>query len=81
MCVKCHGATGVGSARAPDLTDSEWIHCDGSVEGIREVLVTGVSKERLHDPSRPFQMNPVTNLVQDEQAIAALAVYVWNLSH
>jgi mono/diheme cytochrome c family protein len=80
-CSKCHGANGKGGPRAPDLTDDQWIQCDGSIEGIQTVLNSGVPKERLHDPSRPFQMNPATNLIKDEQSIAALAAYVWSLSH
>jgi mono/diheme cytochrome c family protein len=77
MCSKCHGAAGEGGSRAPDLTDGEWIHCDGSVAGIRQVLVTGVPKDQMKDPSRPFAMNPATNLVSD---IDALAEYVASLS-
>lgn len=81
MCAKCHRENGQGSRRAPNLTDSEWFHCDGSVEGIRKVLVTGVPKEELHDTTRVFQMNTVKNLVPDEKMITALAHYVYAMSH
>lgn len=81
MCAKCHADDGTGSDRAPDLTDDEWLHCDGSVDGILAVLKSGVPKDKLVDPSRPFGMNPVTNLVKDDAALQALAEYVHGLSH
>jgi mono/diheme cytochrome c family protein len=80
MCSKCHEADGSGSARAPNLTDKDWLHCDGSVEGIHKVLLNGVPKDQLKDPNRPFAMNPVTNLVPEEVDLKALAAYVESLS-
>ena len=79
MCAKCHRENGKGGPRAPDLTDDVWIHCDGSIAGIRKVLVSGVPKEKLKDQDRPFQMNPATNLIHDETLIDALASYVHSL--
>ena len=76
MCSKCHGEEGRGGARAPDLTDDQWLHCDGSVEGILQVLRRGVPKSELKDSTRPFAMNPVSNLVPDADDLAALAAYV-----
>ena len=81
MCAKCHHEDGKGGKRAPDLTDAEWLHCDGTITGILQVLHTGVSKDCLKDPTRPFAMNPVKNLVPNEQDLNALAAYVWSLSH
>ena len=79
MCTKCHRENGKGGPRAPDLTDDDWIHCDGSIAGIRKVLESGVPKEKLKDQDRPFQMNPATNLIHDEALIDALASYVHSL--
>jgi mono/diheme cytochrome c family protein len=81
MCVKCHGDDATGTKRAPDLTDDEWLHVDGSVEQIRALIVAGVPKDKLKDPDRPFAMNPVTNFIQDEKQIDALAAYVHSLGH
>lgn len=78
FCAKCHGEDGTGSERGPDLTDDVWDHCDGSVAGIRQVLVTGVNKQQLTDSKRP-RMNPATNLVPAAQ-LDALAAYVKSLS-
>lgn len=80
MCSKCHGDAGKGGDRAPDLTDREWLHCDGTIESILEVLHTGVPREKLVDQSRRFAMNPVTRLVPDEDELAAFAAYVRSLS-
>lgn len=80
MCSKCHMADGSGGERGPSLIDDVWDHCDGSVDGIRQVLESGVAKEDLKDPSRPFGMNPATNLVSDPAELAALAEYVKSLS-
>lgn len=77
-CGKCHLATGRGGQRAPDLTDDAWEHCDGSVDGIRGVLVVGVPQSSFKDPNRPFEMNPVTGL--SKEALIDLAVYVKSLS-
>jgi len=80
MCNKCHGPDGTGGDRAPNLTDGDWLHCDGSVEGILAVVRRGVPKDELVDPTRPFQMNPATNLIADEADLEALAAYVHSLS-
>jgi mono/diheme cytochrome c family protein len=80
MCAKCHDRDGRGGEKGPDLTDREWLHCDGSVEGIRNVLVTGVSADKLKDKNRPFAMNPATNLIPDDRQIIDLAIYVESLS-
>lgn len=81
MCFKCHRPDGTGSKRAPDLTDGEWSHCDGTIEGILGVIRHGVSKAEMVDSSRPFAMNPATNFIKDDDELLALAQYVWSLSH
>ena len=78
-CAKCHGSNGKGTQRGPDLTDSKWLHCDGSVAGIRGVLASGVPREKLKDTSRRFGMNPATNLVAESE-LDALAAYVKQFS-
>jgi len=79
-CFKCHGQDGTGGARGPNLTDGEWVHCDGSIEGILQVLRSGVSQDRLVNKDFPFAMNPVTDIIQDNDALMALATYVHSLS-
>lgn len=78
-CTTCHRPGGRGGRRGPDLTDDGWLHCDGSIEGIRKVLVTGVPRDKLKDPRRP-EMTPATELITDDQQLTDLAVYVRSLS-
>jgi len=80
-CVRCHREGGVGGERAPNLTDTEWVQSDGSLEGIRETIFWGVRRKDFSDPDRPFEMNPAggANLTWDE--VRAVAAYVWSLSN
>ena len=77
-CAKCHMDDGTGSERAPNLTDAEWIHCDGTIEGIMTVLLSGVPREKLKDADRPYAMKPATTFVPKKQ-MDALAAYVLSL--
>jgi len=80
-CSKCHGDDGTGGKRGPDLTDGLWLHSDGSIEGIRAVIVAGVDNDQIVDKSRPFKMNPGTALIKDESKLEALAQFVWSMSN
>jgi mono/diheme cytochrome c family protein len=80
-CTMCHGPQGGGNQLGPDLTDGQWDHCDGSIAGIRAVLVAGVSKDEFADPSHMMPMESATKLVPDEEDLDALAAYVWSLSN
>lgn len=81
MCFKCHGDDGSGTKRAPNLRDDDWIHCDGEIEGIKDVIVAGVDKEDFADSTRPFAMNPIgSRLELADEDLYALAAYVNSLS-
>src|SRR5688572_375805 len=45
-CWACHGAAGKGTSNGPKLNDSEWLNTDGSVEGIKGIVVAGVPKPK-----------------------------------
>ncbi len=79
-CVNCHQSGGRGGPRAPNLADDEWLHCDGSIEGIKKVILAGVPQDKLKDPARPFPMRPATNLASNDEELADLAAYVHSLS-
>ncbi len=80
-CTRCHQEGGVGSPRAPDLTDGDWLHGDGSLAGIQDVIFWGVKKSELKDPERPFAMNPEGGMNLEWDEVRALAAYVWSLSN
>jgi mono/diheme cytochrome c family protein len=80
-CKNCHLVGGVGGPRAPSLTDSQWIHIDGSYDSIVKLVTTGFTKAEQVDKQYQFSMNPRggVNLTDDE--IRAVAAYVYSLSH
>jgi cytochrome c553 len=80
-CVRCHGASGVGSERGPNLTDQTWIHVDGSYESIVQLVTTGFTKAEQKDPQYRFTMNPRGGMNFTDEQIRAVAAYVWSLSH
>lgn len=79
-CAKCHGQGGTNGRFAPDLTDDEWLHSDGSLVGIRDTIFWGVRKQDLSDPERPF-MTPTGSMRLEWADLQAVAAYVWSLSH
>ena len=80
QCAKCHRADATGGPRGPDLTDKVWDHCDGTIEGIHKILLSGIPQSKMKDPTRTFDMNPATNLIQDEKSVTDLAIYIHSLS-
>jgi cytochrome c oxidase cbb3-type subunit 3 len=45
-CAACHGAKGEGLV-GPNLTDPFWIHADGTLMSIREVVAQGVTEKGM----------------------------------
>lgn len=80
-CMRCHGDQGQGTPRAPDLTDTEWVQSDGSLQGIRETIFWGVRRKDFADPTRRFEMNPGGGMDLEWTDYDALAAYVWSLSN
>jgi mono/diheme cytochrome c family protein len=79
-CKNCHGIGGVGGARAPSLTDSQWIHIDGSYDAIVKLVTSGFTKAEQVDKQYQFTMNPRGGVNLTDAQIAAVAAYVWSLS-
>jgi glucose/arabinose dehydrogenase/mono/diheme cytochrome c family protein len=76
-CAGCHGATGTGSQRGPDLTTKEWMWSDGSFAGILKVINEGVP----HPKKFRIPMPPQGGAQLSDTQASALAAYVWGLSH
>jgi len=76
LCFACHGpeAKGIPGLGA-DLTDSEWIHLDGSYENIVELITSGTTS------AAGVAMPPKGGSAISEADVKAVAAYVWRLSH
>lgn len=78
LCFACHGPTGGGVPGAGvDLTDSEWLHNDGSFAGILEQILSGVGPGQTK--SGIIMVPRGGSQITDDQALA-VASYVWSLS-
>ena len=81
-CTACHAVGGRGDGRrAPDLTDIEWLHNDGSYEEILQTILWGVRREEMKAVTpRPFQMQPSGGMNFSTQELRDVTAYVWSLS-
>src|SRR5690606_20771143 len=43
-CWTCHGMDGAGGPLAPSLRDGDWLNTDGTIEGIINIVRTGVAQ-------------------------------------
>ncbi len=77
LCYSCHGPDAKGTQLAPDLTDSQWLNGDGSLQFITNTVKTGVPHPKQH----PAPMPPMGGAQLTPQQIAAVASYVYSLSH
>lgn len=77
LCATCHGPHAKGIAGiGPDLTDGAWLHGDGSMEFLRAIIRSGVSKPKTTSAVMPpFGGSP---LKPDQ--LEAVAAYVHSLS-
>jgi len=76
-CFACHGQDGKGTPAGPDLTDSEWVQSDGSLEAIVKTVQTGVPRPK----SAPAPMPPMGGATLTPDQVKAVATYVHSLSH
>ncbi|MBY0492245.1 MAG: c-type cytochrome [Gemmatimonadaceae bacterium] len=76
-CQACHGPKADQGTVAPNLTDAEWLHSDGSFEGIYNTIKSGVmAPKRFSGVMPPFGGAPL-----DAAQHRAVAAYVYSLSH
>lgn len=79
ICIACHGpeAKGIPNLGA-DLTDGEWLHSDGSYDGILATIKAGVSADKS---STGTVMPPKGGSTLSDDQLKAVTAYVWRLSH
>ncbi len=75
LCAACHGPDGKGLT-APDLTDDEWIHIDGSFEAIVARIIEGVA---IADSRTGIPMLPRGGMPLTDDQVRAVAAYIWSL--
>lgn len=79
LCHACHGQQGKGIPNlGADLTDDEWLHSDGSLDGIIATITQGVSGD---ESTVGTTMPPKGGSSISDEKIKAVAAYVWSLSH
>lgn len=77
LCFACHGPTGKGVPGAGvNLTDAEWLHGDGSFDGILAQILAGVGVGETK--SGVIMLPRGGSVITDDQA-RAVAAYVWSL--
>jgi cbb3-type cytochrome c oxidase subunit III len=76
-CYACHGANAQGAV-GPNLTDSTWIHSDGSYDAIVKTITTGVPQ---NESKSGIAMPPKGGSTISDDDVKAVAAYVWSLSH
>jgi len=74
-CFVCHGQDAHGSAVAPNLTDGEWLHNDGSLAGISGTIKSGVPQPK----KAPAPMPPMGGASLSDDQVKAVATYVHSL--
>lgn len=78
ICMSCHGAEGKGIPNlGANLTDGEWLHSDGSYEGIVQSITNGVTAQESGS-GVPMPAKGGTSITEDQ--VKAVAAYVWSLS-
>lgn len=76
-CQACHGADGAQGTVAPNLIDAEWLHSDGSWEGIYNTVKNGVSQPKKFTSMMP----PDGGVPMTDAQRHAVTAYVYKLGH
>jgi mono/diheme cytochrome c family protein len=76
-CQACHGPQGRDGAAAPALADGDWLHSDGSWEGIYKTVKSGVMAPKVFSSVMP----PYGGAMMTEERTRAVAAYVYRLSN
>jgi mono/diheme cytochrome c family protein len=75
LCMACHGPQGKGLT-GPDLTDSTWLHFDGSYQAIVKIVLGGIDDKQS---KTGVIMPPKGGSGISDDDVKAVAAYVWSL--
>jgi glucose/arabinose dehydrogenase len=76
-CTGCHGSDAKGTPVGADLTGARWLWGDGSLKAITATITEGVSYPKRTTGAMP----PLGGAQLSPQDVAAVAAYVWAISH
>jgi len=77
ICGACHGPDGKGvQGLGANLTDTTWLHSDGSYEAIVRQVLQGVTADKS---TSGVAMPPKGGSQLTETQVRAVAAYVWTL--
>jgi mono/diheme cytochrome c family protein len=75
-CFSCHGMNAGGGPLGPDLRDGEWIHIDGSMASLEQVIIDGVQQPQQY----PAAMPAMGGAQLSAQEVEAIAAYIYALN-
>lgn len=77
ICATCHGPDGKGVPNlGANLTDTQWVHSDGSYPAIVNTILSGVAAEKS---TTGTPMPPKGGSMITDEQVKAVAAYVWSL--
>jgi mono/diheme cytochrome c family protein len=76
-CFSCHGMDASGGALGPNLRDGDWLHSDGSIDGIAQTVQAGVAVPRQY----PVGMPAMGGAQLSPEQVRNVAAYIYALSH
>ena len=77
ICFTCHAMNARGvQGLGPNLTDTTWLHGDGSLPFIEKLVKAGVPKAKQSATPMP----PMGGAALDDEQVRAVAAYVFSLS-
>ena len=75
-CFGCHGQNAAGGPLAPPLNDNTWLHIDGSLEAITQIITAGVPQPKQF----PAPMPPKGGASINDAQVRSVAAYIFSIS-
>ena len=81
-CRVCHSYGARGGKKGPSLVDDKWLHCDGSVTGIKKVMVHGIEFEQVKnkEKARSASMPTAKEMNLTDADVEAIARYLYGIA-